>query len=389
MVESPWWPEVDAIVDGLPSGAGVTVVRLLRAVPAPDHPMSGATTYLATAADVASLGLELAPWSDRSILRPHPLRMPWADPLTARAGVDWACEVIDPVGEPRQHKSWNLSSIWSLPTAERRAGGRAWLKSQPPFMAHEAVVMEALAGPTVPRPLATSDHGVLLPDLPGIDGHGAGVVDRCRIVGELVDLQVRSTGSVEELLATGVPDHRSSRLVGQLGALVARLAPDDGPLTDLVAGLDERLARVAACGLPDVVVHGDAHPGNARIGCDRPHLFDWADSFIGHPLFDLNRVIEPVTADDTAVREHWLGLWRRAVPASDPERALELMGPLVPLREAWLYQRFVDSIEPDEAICHRADVPDRLAAASSRRRPPPERLPAGRPSRTEATPVIG
>jgi len=71
-------------------------------------------------------------------------------------------------------------------------------------------------------------------------------------------------------------------------------------------------------------------------------LFDWADSFAGNPLLDLNRVIDGATADDRAVRDHWLDRWRRAVPGSDPRRAADLLAPVLPLRDAWVYQRFVD-----------------------------------------------
>jgi Ser/Thr protein kinase RdoA (MazF antagonist) len=63
-------------------------------------------------------------------------------------------------------------------------------------------------------------------------------------------------------------------------------------LAALIAGLDERLAKVASCGLPDTLIHGDLHPGNVRSDGGPRVLIDWGDSFIGHPAFDVLRLTE-------------------------------------------------------------------------------------------------
>jgi hypothetical protein len=55
------------------------------------------------------------------------------------------------------------------------------------------------------------------------------------------------------------------------------------------------------------------------------------------------------------VREHWLLLWRKAVPGSDPMRASQLIAPIAAARQAVIYQGFLDAIEPAEHPYHRSD----------------------------------
>ena len=60
---------------------------------------------------------------------------------------------------------------------------------------------------------------------------------------------------------------------------------------------------MSACGLPDALVHGDAHPGNAIGSQHGTVLLDWGDSFIGHPAFDALRMgvgLDPAS-DETAL----------------------------------------------------------------------------------------
>jgi len=80
-----------------------------------------------------------------------------------------------------------------------------------------------------------------------------------------------------------VPDARSEALIQQVQAVVARRAPDNPILRQLADGAGKRLAEAQSCGLADVLVHGDAHPGNARIRFSAPIIFDWGDSRIGTP----------------------------------------------------------------------------------------------------------
>jgi hypothetical protein len=97
--------------------------------------------------------------------------MPWAESGGPAADLAWAAEHVEIAGAPQQHRTWNLSAIWALPTRD----GQVWLKCLPPFCAHEPAVLGLLSDQRVPRVLASEGHRVLLADLPGEDGYLASV----------------------------------------------------------------------------------------------------------------------------------------------------------------------------------------------------------------------
>ena len=213
-----------------------------------------------------------------------------------------------------------------------------------------------MADQPVPRLLGLDGHRLLLADLPGEDGFEADETDQRAMVDVLVDLQLAAVDRMDQRIAAGVPDLRGDRLSETLRTLVHRVAPDRGPLVDLVEALPERMAAVTNTGIPDTIVHGDPHGGNCRRGVDPPIWFDWGDSTIGNPLLDLG-VTHRMSASTV---DHWVDRWRQAVPGADPQAAWQLLAPVAALLEAWVYQRFLDNIEPDEHCYHRREVPAAL-----------------------------
>jgi len=353
-VAEPWWPEVGPVVDAVAGPLpGAVVLRLLRAEPDPGHGMGGRVTYLVQCDAEVEVGLlrEVAA-ADRELLAPHPRRLPWAEPGGPAADVAWVRSVVEVTGPPRQHKTWNLSSIWSFPVERDPGPGRVWLKAVPPFMAHETAVLEVLADRPVPRLLAADGHRQLLAPLPGDDGWQATRAERDEMIGTLVSLQSAAAGRVDELLDRGVPDHRDGPLADALSAIVARLAPGRDPLSSLVDELPDRLAAAARFSPAPTLLHGDPHPGNCRRGVSPPVWFDWGDAMIANPMLDL-AVIERLGTDAVAT---WDRAWTEAAPGCDPARSGSLLRPVAALREAWVYQRFLDGIEPTERVYHRDDV---------------------------------
>lgn len=347
-VAEPWWQEAGPIADVLP---GATVLRLLEAAPDDDEPMGGTVSYLVEWDPASSNDPPpLHPWTGQ--LTSDPQRHPWATVGGPAADLAWVASQVVITGEPRQHRTWNLSAIWSIPTSS----GTVWLKCVPPFFSHERAVLEVLGDQPIPQLIAADGHRLLLAELPGEDGYQADEQEQIEMVETLVAIQRRATGCVPALLQAGVPDLRAGPLAEQLQQLVHRLAPNSPALNRLVEQLPERLAVATECGVPDTIVHGDPHGGNCRRGVKPPVWFDWGDCFIGNPLLDLaalHRMSKP------AVRR-WLELWAEAVPGSDPERAWKVLEPIAALRMAWVYQRFLDNIEQAEHIYHRDDVPERL-----------------------------
>ncbi|MEU3116958.1 aminoglycoside phosphotransferase family protein [Micromonospora chalcea] len=364
-VPEPWWQEVASIVAEVRRrhGLAVAVLRLLDADrPAPP---GGHVRYVGQTADAPAVPLERVAVD----LAPHPLRQPWARAGGPARSVGWAAGELRRLGRRvtavAQQRTWNLSAIWRLDTD----AGPAWLKQLPPFARHEPTVL-AFPGDTNslvngPMVLAADGEGrMLLADVPGQDRYGAGEGERASIAVEHHAVQLRACGVVGELVAAGVPDLRG---VGLADWIRERLAGHDvSAAAGLLDGLDHRLQQVRDCGLPDTLVHGDLHPGNVRGDGRRRTVIDWADSFVGHPAFDILRLTEDVDADAAArLIGAWARRWRTDVPGSDPHRAVDLLRRVAPLRLAAVYAMFLAAIEPSEHPYHVHDVPAALARAAA------------------------
>jgi Ser/Thr protein kinase RdoA (MazF antagonist) len=264
-------------------------------------------------------------------------------------------------------RSWNLSSIWSIPTA----AGAAWLKSVPPFFAHEGRIIDWLGDPALPPLLGFADGRVLMAEIGGDDQYDARLPTLVQAVDTLVAIQDRVSNRVDELLALGLPDWRWPVLAVLIDDVIERHGRElDGEeqrvLARVVSGLDDRIRAIDACGLPMTLVHGDFHRGNLRGTGDGLALLDWGDCGVGHPLFDLPAMIEPLTPDVRAsLLTHWVRAWQERRAGSDPLRAQALVQPIAALRQALIYRGFLDAIEPSERVYHERDPAGWLRRAAS------------------------
>jgi Phosphotransferase enzyme family len=368
-VENPWWPDAGPVVAGARDvyGVDVTVLRLIHAQSGPADPRGkgGSVTY---AVEAAISPPDLLPWAGS--ISEDPRRAAWARPGGPAADLTWADAVLNSMGRQRsgraeQIKTWNLSSIWRLPTLD----GDTWLKAVPPFFAHEGALIRAIGSPTVPTLLGTEPGRALMGDVPGENQFGAPVDLMLEMVDFLVSLQTKWLDRLPELLALGIPDWRAGRLGPALAHLVERCGTELGieerrALDRLVSGLPNRLTEVDSCGVPPTLVHGDFHLGNFRGEAGSLVLMDWGDSFIGHPLLDMTAMLVHVGDAKQLVRQRWIQAWAEAVPGSDPAQAAELLEPVALLRNALVYRSFLDQIESSEHPYHAADVPMWLIAAA-------------------------
>jgi phosphotransferase family enzyme len=370
-VTRPHWPEVEEAVQRCRAihGVDVTILRLLDAEPAdPGGWMGGVATYVAELSGAPPPATR--PWTEP--LPDDPLRLRWARPGGPAADLAWADQQLNAVGRPRegpavQIKTWNLSSIWRIPTA----GGVVWLKAVPPFFAHEGAVIHALAAPTLPPLIAFDTLGrTLLENVEGVDQYRAPVERHAAMIDALVALQAGAIGRVGEILATGAPDWRAAPFAVAAADVVergsGRLDVTERRVLDrLVAGLDARFRALAECGIPDTFVHGDFHTGNVRWTDGGPVIFDWGDCGVGNPLMDLPPFDRNLAdAHRAAVRSRWIEQWTAKVPGSDARRAVALIESIAVLRLAIIYQRFLDGIEQTERRYHESDVPHQLREAA-------------------------
>ena len=363
-VATPWWQEVEPVVHAVRErhGIDVTILRLLDTEF--DRPHGGRVTYLAEVARPVPADA----W--RGTLEDHPLRHAFARPGGPAADLAWAEAVLAecglrPSGPPVQVRSWNLSSLWRLPVV----GQTVWLKVVPPFFAHEGNVLARLAGERVPTLLGHDRGRMLLAEIAGDDLYDAELPQLLQMVELLVGLQRSWSGRTADLLALGLPDWRAPALGASIASVIERTADelsaaDRAILMEFLRGLPARFAGVAACGLPDTLVHGDFHPGNFRGDSRALTLLDWGDSGVGHPLLDQPAFLGRIPGDAVAaVREHWVQQWRAAVPGCDPARAAVLLAPIAAARQAAIYRGFLDRIEPAEHPYHRHDPAEWLQRA--------------------------
>ncbi len=364
-VASPWWNDIVPLLDALQARDGLrpTVLRLLST--ARESQPGGAVCYLAEATAPVPAH-RLRPWA--GALPDHPLRHAYARPGGPGADLAWADAVLRAQGlaaggPPQQIRTWNLSSLWRLPTT---GGGTAWLKVVPPFFAHEGQVLALLAGHRVPRLLGRDGARLLLAPIDGEDLYEADLSCCCAMVDLLVDLQARWQGRGPELVALGLPDWRAPAYTQAAAGLLQRRAAElsaahQDCLGAFVQGLPQRWAAIAECGLADGLMHGDCHRGNFRGTPKCLTLLDWGDSGVGHPLLDHRALLSRIPAPWVEpLRRHWVRAWQRHLPQADVARAADLLEPVASLRQALIYQGFLDQIEDAEHPYHRADVPDWL-----------------------------
>jgi hypothetical protein len=355
-VATPWWQDVEPVVRAVRDchGADVVILRLLDAEL--DQPPGGRVTYLAEVTGPVSA----QQWT--GVLDDHPQRQSFAQPGGAAADIAWARARLADRGlrsttPPTQVRTWNLSSLWRVPVE----GQNIWLKVVPSFLAHEGALLSCMAGAAVPTVLGHDGGRMLLAEIAGEDLYDAEPPLLQDMVTLLVELQRRWADRVAELLALGLPDWRAPALGAAIADVIDRTsaeisAQNHATLAGFLRELPSLFEEVAACGLPDTLVHGDFHPGNFRGDSRTLTLLDWGDSGVGHPLLDQSAFLDAIPqAAVGTVRTHWLQRWREAVAGSDPVRASVLLAPVAAARRAVIYRRFLDNIEPSEHPYHRAD----------------------------------
>ena len=197
------------------------------------QPPGGAVTYLAEPADPAQRLASARPVGGTPRHRPasDAVGGPWRPTRSPRVGGGRAHRPrTAPVGPARQQRTWNLSSLWQIPTHS----GDVWLKLVPPFFAHEGDVLELLQGEAVPPLISHTGQRMLLGEVDGEDLYDAAPEQLERLLDLLVDLQVRYSARCDELTATGMTDFRGANLTADIASVVERTAdaPDQARALD-------------------------------------------------------------------------------------------------------------------------------------------------------------
>jgi hypothetical protein len=264
-------------------------------------------------------------------LRPRWMRRGWFDRASTwmRAATTDAGRSL--TGEPRPFFLRGISALLRAPTD----GPDLFLKAVfPPFHA-EPVLTRHLAErfpDSVPTIVAVEPHEgwLIVEDIGSAWVGDVPEADRPEALGRgaraLVMIQraiARDDGAQRTLLDAGAP-HRP---LADLGASVAAaIGPDgfgvgDGGIEPerarrVTKAVAVAVARVESVGLPESVVHGDFHSGNAALVGDRIVIIDWSDAAISNPAIDLVTWIAwsgDRTNEVAAATDAWVDAWSGVV----------------------------------------------------------------------------
>jgi aminoglycoside phosphotransferase (APT) family kinase protein len=177
-------------------------------------------------------------------------------------------------------------------------------------------------------------------------------------------LQVAHAGQADQLREWGCVDRRLAGLPEQLELLLEEIAApehrtvygltaeDAARAAALAPRLRELVARLAAAGVPETLVHGDLHGGNVRVEGDRIVFFDWTDGALAHPFFDLLTLFRHPRTDlktpgtRERLRDIYLEAWAEFLPRERLLAAFALSQQVAPLYHALSYRAIALTTEP-------------------------------------------
>jgi thiamine kinase-like enzyme len=95
--------------------------------------------------------------------------------------------------------------------------------------------------------------------------------------------------------------------------------------------ISESLAELQALSLPDTLGHLDLNPGNIIVSPQKCTFLDWAEAYVGNPVFSLQYLLEhfrrSVIADQISARRlksAYVEEWRNRVSSTEVNEALQL-----------------------------------------------------------------
>jgi hypothetical protein len=343
--EGFWFPDVGPVLNAVREQSGIEAV-VLRCLS--EDPL---TYLLHTPGDRQEL--------DDSEEVPAWTRPEWYDEAPR-----WIAEQVEATGPWTQIKSWGLSNVLRIPTADGEVYFKALSQASTrpdglPFLFADEPRFLDLASKDRPgevvAPLAIDERRrwMLLPDLGTALANEPDVTVWIDAVRNHARLQRSYVTEPERLLEYSCADRRLAVLDAELDHLLApnaltdRLDPAErAKLPDRAKQLREAITELAAIGVPETLLHGDLHPRNLAVRDGKVLAFDWTDAALAHPFLDLVTFVEersPLSADPR-VRDAYLAEWEEYAAPADLRRALTLAEELGTLYQTITYLHLVDHL---------------------------------------------
>ena len=312
--------------------------------------------------------------------------MIWTEPAWLESAHEWICSQLDrlglePAGEIEQPHVMPWSTVLRVPTSR----GPVWFKANVPDLAHEAAVIEILAGrrpDLLPALLATDlERGWMLQAEGGTRLREILEKNRDfdvweRILPLYAELQIAAGADRDRLLAAGAPDRRLSVLPGQFemllgdrAALASLTEMELEHLRTLVPRIDAECRELEAYELPETIQHDDLHDGQVFVRDGRYVFFDWGDACLSHPFFTLvvtlavlayRLELEHGSPELDRFRDAYLEPWTRFRPRSDLEQAYPIAFRLGVLCRGLTWALIVSAIPRPLREQEQDAVPERM-----------------------------
>ena len=220
----------------------------------------------------------------------------------AREWIECALGVIEvrEVREIVQLRAWMSSCVLLV----RTEAGDFYFKAVPESIRRECRVTAYLAQhvpETVARVVARDPERRWLL-MRALEGRNLETVDDPalweRAAFAYARLQRACLGRLDDLQALGCPTRSLGALAASIDPLIGDVAkhgllaaPDVDRLRARGPELRRRCERLAACGIPPTIEHGDLWPGNILIDGGTCGIIDWEDVAIAHPFLSLAPLI--------------------------------------------------------------------------------------------------
>jgi hypothetical protein len=294
----------------------------------------------------------------------------WSQPGWFSRAEAWMTRWLEAQGRPAtgsvvQVRNNSISSILRAPTAL----GDVYLKAASHHFQTEARITTGLAvrfAEHLPVVLAADvEHSWLLMEDFGPHLRHAPAEAWEQALCLMGELQRKAIGETAWLFSIGAADRRLATLREQIPSLLdapetrGELEPDLH--ARLVARAPEMQAAcdaLAACGVPETLIHGDLHGGNVAYRDGRITIFDWTDTAVSHPFLDLVTFLPterrtPValqalgtSAAAQRLRDAYLEGWTAFATRAQLERAVALLETVQQLHHAQSYLQILRSLEP-------------------------------------------
>jgi hypothetical protein len=289
--------------------------------------------------------------------------VPWSSPNFLAQATTWIREKVESegatiVGAPVQIRVWAISCVLRVSTT----AGTVYFKALPDFFGHEPKLVSFLSSQFSQNlvdvvAIEPDRHWMLTREMAGPEPQSR---EEWRLVLQtMTQIQKHCTENFAELLSLGCHDRRLMLLPQLLEPILEDIKQ---PEMRELYGVNEKEAhelsrrlrwlpllceKLAHCGIPDTLVHGDLWGPNvifkdARTG-KSPIIFDWTDGAISHPFFDIYLVLtsEKDESKRKEQRQAHIDAWSDLLPQSTVQTALELSEKVAPYYYLFTFRNVV------------------------------------------------